>query len=165
MRPAMLDKLACLRSVGTECRNWLVTNTADAALHAATVHTLCGVEVLCGSIRRVTASKPTAQVVCALGAGAFCSALSLLSLGICTVCTLVETAARLAKRAAAAAAEGSAYAATLGGDLGTSGLGLARVDPTLALPLLPPAAPLRSGETGATLAPDAAAPSQGDDAG
>ena len=145
-RPALLDQLSGLRSAANDCRSWLVQNTysmiaADTALHAATVHTISGVEVFCGSMRRVAQAKPTGQVVCAIVAGAFCSALSLLSLGLCTICTLGETAARLAKLAAGAAAEGTAYAATLGGDLGTSRLGLDRVDPTLALPLLPKTAP------------------------
>ena len=46
---------------------------------------------------------------------------------------LGEAATRLCQLAAAAAAEGASYAATLGGDLGTSGLGLPKVEPRLAL--------------------------------
>ena len=134
--PALRDTLAGFR------RQLMMHTVVDASLYAATVRTTTGLEVLCRSVRtchgsmRSAAPSPqlkTGRSVCALCAGAACSVLSLISLALCTACTLSEAVARLGKLVTAAAAEGASHAATLGGDLGTSGLGIAKVEPKLAL--------------------------------
>lgn len=115
-------------------RHQLMTLTVvDTALHAATMSTVTGLEVLFSSMRTCHSSMrsvtrtpqlTTGRTVCALCAGAACSVLSLISLALCTVCTLSEAVARLCKLVAAATAEGASYAATLGGELALLTLGL-----------------------------------------